>query len=267
MRIKPVSAGVGLLVLFVARPAIAMAALSAPAIAAPEADQGVAAGRDHVYAIDNNAIGKYDKRTGRRVAHWQGDLKLFPHINSCAVVKAHLVCAASNYPSVPTASRIEIFDAKTLRHLETRNLGHIYGSLTALDWHDGSWWAVFANYDDRGGDPGRDHRLTTLVRMDPGFHPRDSWRFPDAVLARFAPRSCSGAAWGDDGLLYVSGHDRPELYALKLPAAGSVLELVATLAVPTEGQAIDWDPVTPRLLWSIDRRKHELRWTVIPAVR
>lgn len=245
----------------------AFLSLALATIAAPEANQGVAADRDHVYAIDNDVIGKYAKRDGHRVARWQGDPKLFPHINSCAVVKDELVCAASNYPAVPMASSVEIFDTRTLQHRRTISLGRQYGSLTVLDWHRGSWWALFANYDGRGGEPGRDHRFTTLVRMDDRFAPRESWIFPEAVLDRFAPRSASGAAWGDDGLLYVSGHDRPELYAMRLPQAGAVLELVATLPVPTEGQAIDWDPVEPRLLWSIDRKTRTLHSTRMAPVR
>ena len=28
-------------------------------------------------------------------------------------------------------------------------------ALTGLDRHDGSWWACFANYDAKGGEPGR----------------------------------------------------------------------------------------------------------------
>src|SRR3546814_2195672 len=79
---------------------LAAALLTLSTIAAPEADQGVASDRSHVYAIDNYAIGKYDKASGKRVAGWEGDPKLFPHLNSCAVVKAELVCAASNYPKV-----------------------------------------------------------------------------------------------------------------------------------------------------------------------
>src|SRR3546814_2818915 len=150
---------------------LAAALLTLSTIAAPEADQGVASDRSHVYAIDNYAIGKYDKASGKRVAGWEGDPKLFPHLNSCAVVKAELVCAASNYPKVPMASSVEIFDAKTLRHIRTVSLGRMVGSLTAMDWHGGSWWAVFANYDDRGREPGRHHRSTTRVRMAASFRP------------------------------------------------------------------------------------------------
>jgi hypothetical protein len=62
------------------------------------------------------------------------------------------------------------------------------------------------------------------------------------VLDRFAPRSASGGVWGQDGLLYVSGHDRPEVYVLRLPKSRDVLEHVATIASPIEGQAIALDP-------------------------
>lgn len=201
------------------------------------------------------------------MAQWRGDPTRFPHLNSCAIVARDLVCAASNYPAVPMASRIEYFDPVTLKHRRTVALGDLPGSLTVIDRHNGAWWAVLANYDGRGGAPGRDHRQTMLVKLDERFRPVQSWRFPDAVLARFAPRSCSGAAWGADGLLYASGHDRTEVYALRMPAAGDVLGLVATVPVPTAGQAIDWDPSERRLLWSIDRKGKRLIATRIPPLR
>ncbi|MBR7513886.1 hypothetical protein KC219_27375, partial [Mycobacterium tuberculosis] len=71
-----------------------------------------------------------------------------------------LVCAASNYPAVPQTSAIEIFDTKTLRHVRTVSLGFGPGSLTVLDRHAGKWWAVYANYAGKGGEPNRDYRYT-----------------------------------------------------------------------------------------------------------
>lgn len=205
------------------------------------------------------------------MARWTGDPVRFPHLNSCAIVARDLVCAASNYPVVPMASRIEFFDPVTLRHRRTIALGSLPGSLpgslTVIDRHGGAWWAVLANYDGRGGAPGRDHRQTVLVKLDRHFRSVQTWRFPAEVLARFAPRSCSGAAWGKDGLLYASGHDRTEIYGLRLPASGDVLELVRTVPVPTAGQAIDWDPAEPNLLWSIDRKGRRLVATRIARPR
>ena len=234
--------------------------------AAAEAHQGVVTDARHVYAIADHAIGKYDHRSHRRIAGWEGDPRLFVHMNSCSLLGRALVCTASNYPDVPMASSIEWFDATTLRHLRTRSLGPGRGSLTWLDWHDGSWWACFANYDGRGGEPGRDHSYTMLVRLDRHFAEQGSWLFPQDVLDLFSPRSSSGGAWGNDGLLYVTGHDRPELYALKLPEAGSRLEHVATIALPTDGQAIAWDRSGHRILWSISRASGEVVASRVPEI-
>jgi hypothetical protein len=232
---------------------------------AEEAKQGVVADARHVYAVSNSEIGKYDRASRRRVAKWQGDPTLFKHMNSCRLLRREIVCAASNYPEVPMASSVEWFDTKRMAHVRSRSLGPGRGSLTWLDWHDGSWWACFANYDGRGGEAGRDHRLTTLVRYSPEFVEQGAWLFPEAVLDRFAPYSSSGGAWGNDGFLYVTGHDRPEMYVLRLPSAGSRLELVATIALTTDGQAIAWD-ANERLLWSIDRRSREIVASTIPPV-
>lgn len=220
---------------------------------ASEANQGVAVDARSIYAITNNEIGRYDKKTGVRIAHWKGERALYRHINSCAVVGRELVCAASNYPALPMMSSIEVFDKVTLKPIRTRALPVGPGSLTVLDWHRGSWWAVYANYDGRGGLPGRDHSTGVLVRMDAGFSHQAAWLFPASVLDRFKPHHASGAVWGSDGLLYASGHDRPEIYALRLPVAGSTLEHVATIPVSTAGQAIDWDDADKRVLWTIDR--------------
>ena len=227
-------------------------------IPAPEARQGAASDGRFVYAIDNQRIGKYAIATGRRSAAWSGDRRRFPHLNSCTIVGRELVCAASNYPALPQTSSVEIFDPKRLVHRRSVSLGRGPGSLTAIDRHGGWWWAVFANYDGRGGQAGRDHRATVLVRLDDGFRRRQAWTFPPAVLRRLAPNSVSGASWTADGRLTVTGHDRRELYVVAVPPAGTVLAHVATVAAATPGQAIDWDPRDPKLLWSIDRKRREI---------
>jgi hypothetical protein len=244
-----------------------LAATEVARFKAAEARQGVVADERFVYAISNSEIGKYDRRSGQRIAIWRGDPAQFRHMNSCILHGTSIICAASNYPDVPIASSIEWFDARQMKHVRTRSLGPGRGSLTWLDWHGGSWWACFANYDGRGGEPGRDHRLTTLVRYSPQFTELGAWLFPSAVLERMAPYSSSGGIWGDDSLLYVTGHDRPEMYALRLPAAGSTLEHVATVAIPSEGQAIAWQRGAPRVLWSINRKSAEAVAAMVPPIR
>lgn len=242
------------------------AAVEVARFQAPEARQGVAVGADHVYAVDNSTIAKYDKVTRAKLAEWKGDPARFPHINSCAVIGAELVCANSNYPQTPMRSSVEVFDPVTLAHLRSIPLDGAPGSLTWVDRRDGSWWAGFANYDGRGGEAGRDHRATVVVRFDAAWTPKQTWRYPDEVLARFAPSSNSGGIFGSDGLIYASGHDRPEIYALKADPASPTLSLVAILPAPIEGQAIAWDPVQPRIVWGISRANREVVSFRLPPV-
>jgi hypothetical protein len=259
---------------------LALAALgAAPAMAQPmlqaelvrryeaaEANQGVAVDDRSIYAIGNSEIGRYDKKTGARTGGWVGDPKVFPHLNSCAPVGPELVCASSNYPATPMMSTVEVFDRAKLTHLRSVPLGHQVGSLTWVLRKDKAWWAGFANYDGKGGEPGRDHSFTALVKFDDAWKAQGQWSFPTSVLNRFTPRSASGGAWGENGLLYVSGHDLPEVYVLRLPKTGTVLEHVATIASPIEGQAIALDPADPRAMYGISRKKREVVATRLPAL-
>lgn len=227
-------------------------------IPAKEARQGVASDGRYVYAIDNSRIGKYRVADGVRVAQWSGDPALVPHLNSCAIEGRELVCASSNYPAVPQTSSIEYFDRGTLRHLRSRKLGATEGSLTTFDRHDRSWWAVFAQYDGKGGAPGKDHRSTRLVQFDRRFQEVRQWTLPAALLDRLKPYSISGASWSNDGRLALSGHDRPEIYLVTLPRTGNVLQLEATVPIGTRGQAIAWDANKRHAIWSISRSDRAL---------
>lgn len=221
-------------------------------IVAPEARQGVASDGEAIYAIDNSTIGKYTP-AGEKLAEFAGDPKAFPHLNSCTIAESELVCAASNYPETPHRGTVEFFDPGTLAHLRSVELPDNPGSLTVIARHEGQWWAVFANYDGRGGVAGRDHRATLLAQLDDQFRVVRRFSFPASVLKRIAPRSVSGASWGADGRLYVSGHDKPEIYALAVQAEDGSLRHEETYAVASFGQAIDFDPRDAGLLWSIDR--------------
>lgn len=252
-------------VLLAQPPAVAAEAQVEKRISASEARQGAASDGRHVFAIDNSRIGKYRISDGLRVAGWEGDHASFPHMNSCTLAKRELVCATSNYPATPHTSRVEFFDPRRLRHLRSRDMGQTNGSLTALDWHGGHWWATFAHYDGNGGVPGKDSSQSRLAKLDRNFRTIDEWTFPPEVIARMRPYSASGGSWTAAGLLAISGHDRPEIYLLSLPGEGRVLRLEAIVPVTTQGQAIDRDPQRPGRIWSISRGKHELVLTDISA--
>jgi hypothetical protein len=233
---------------------------------AEEARQGVAVDGAHFYAVTNSKIGKYRKATGEKVGVWEGNPTMTKHINSCNVVEAKLICANSNYPEVPMASSVEILDTATMTHLESIPLGPGIGSLTWVVRRDGFWWATFANYDGNGGEAGRDHRFTTFVKFDDEWQQRGAWLFPPNVQERFSPMSSSGGVWGDDGLLYITGHDHTELYVLRLPKMGSVLEYVTTVPVSFGGQAIAWDHSEKRILYAINRATREVVVTKLSPI-
>lgn len=233
---------------------------------APEATQGVAVDARHFYAVANSRIAKYDKATGRKLAEWVGDRARFPHINSCEIIGRELVCANSNFPETPMTSSVEIFDPSRMIHLRTVALGQQVGSLTWVDRKDGVWWAAFANYDGKGGEPGRGHQYTQLVQFDDQWRRLQGWSFPLSVTERFQPMSSSGGGFGPDGRLYVTGHDHPELYVLELPKGGSKLDHVATIAAAIEGQAVTFDRSEPGVLYGISRPNREVVVLRLPSL-
>jgi hypothetical protein len=52
----------------------------------------------------------------------------------------------------------------------------------------------------------------------------------------------------------------------RVPGEHGVLEHVATVALPSDGQAIAWDAKDPRLLWSVERSTCEVVASHIPVI-
>jgi len=223
----------------------------------PEANQGVGVDARHFYAVDNYVIGKYDKKTGKLLKKWQG-AKSGPivHLDSAMLMDGKLYAAHSNYPDWPMTSSLEIFDAENMEHIGSHSFGIQWGSLTWVDWHDSHWWMTFANYDRLFG-PGKTpygHKANTvMVKFTKDFRPLQSWTLPKAILDRFEDMSNSGGSWGPDGYLYLTGHDPAELYRMRLPKAGSVLELVDVIPMNIRGQGIAWDRSQPGVIYGIIR--------------
>lgn len=234
---------------------------------APEAGQGAALDSDHVYAVVNHAIGKYRRDSGERVARWVGPRGgLIRHLNSCFAEDGALWCAHSNHPQVPMASSIEIFDTGTLAHTGTRSFGHMdAGSLVWFDHLGDGWIAGFAHYSDETGDAFKSNRYSEVVRFDSEWRRTGGWMLPEHLLDGMSPQWASGGAIGPDGLLYVMGHDRPEMYALAAPAMGPALIHVATIAIDAPGQAFAFAPGGERVVAAISRREREVRVFRLPA--
>jgi len=224
-----------------------------------EARQAVAVDADSFYAIDNTTIAKYDKKTGTLISKWEDKDSGAIHLDSATVVDGKLYAAHSNYPAWPMASSIEIFDAATMKHIESHSLGIERGSLTWLDRDaKGQWWGAFANYNrvfDKSPIAYGNKYNTQLVRFDADWRVAEAWVFPDALVEKFDDMSNSGGSWGPDGKLYVTGHDNPELYVMEIPEFGAELKWVGTIPVEIGGQGFAFDHSQPDVIYGIIRKK------------
>ena len=227
----------------------------------PEANQGVGVDAEHFYAVDDRTIAKYTK-AGNLVAKWEGPATgPIIHLDSATVVDGKIYAAHSNYRFFPMTSSIEVWDAKTMKHIGSHSLGIRLGSLTWLDKHDGHWWGTFANYDRTGRNPdGSNSTLpyggkinTTVVKFDKNWQVVQAWIFPLELLNKFADMSNSGGSWGPDGSLYLTGHDPAEVYKIRFPEAGSVIEVAQVIPANIRGQGIAWDHSNPGVLYGIIR--------------
>lgn len=230
-------------------------------IPAAEARQGVAADREYVYAIANYSIGKYNKRSGERVAAWQcPEGKPLTHLNAGVIWQERLYCAHSNYPGVPMLSSVEVWDTKDLSHVASHSFGRADGSLTWIDRREGRWIACFVHYGKKGGEPGKGPEWTRLVEYDDSWIELRGWAFPSDLIAHIGGRgySVSGGAFGPDGNLYVTGHDNTELYVLRFPDAGPTLIWEATVTVVAQGQAFGWDPQEEGVIHMLARGSREI---------
>ena len=223
----------------------------------PEAYQGVGVDDQYFYAIHNRVIARYEKRTGKPAGKWEGP-KDGPiiHLDSAFVKDGKIYTAHSNYPQWPMTSSLEVWDAGKLTHLSNHSFGINWGSLTWVDFHDGYWWMGFANYDQPYG-PGKTpygyKAATQMIKFTPDFRFVQAWVLPKVLLDKFELMSNSGGSWGPDGFLYLSGHDPAEIYKVRLPRMGSVLEVVEIIPANIRGQGIAWDRSEPGILYGIIR--------------
>lgn len=228
-------------------------------IPAPEANQAVAVDESCVYAIGNHEIGKYDKQSGRRLAGWHCEAgKPLIHLDSGVIREGVLYCAHSNFPGLPMVSSIEMWDAKSLRHVKSHSFGIFAGSATWVDFLDRDSYVTFAHYRTTADESARDPRWTTLIQFDSDWRQRQAWVYPEEVVSRLGQYSISGGVFLQNRKLLCTGHDNPELYLLSFPEGGSTLVLEEIVPIPMKGQGIALDPSDPALLYGIDRAKREI---------
>src|SRR5690554_6163642 len=226
---------------------------------APAARQAVAVSDNFLFAIDNVTIEQYDKATGQKLKTWKDDSGQLKHLNSGLVWNNKLYCAHSNFPEIPMASSIEVFDPATLEPIESYSLGIDIGSATWIDRYEGHWYIAFAHYSSGSGqEPGKDNRWSQLVKFTDDWQRVGAWIFSKELLERFSGMSNSGGYITDEGDIIITGHDHKELYHLRFPKMGYTLQWVDTWPAPFEGQGIAVDPEDKAIIYGISRSQKKI---------
>ena len=233
---------IGQVILFASNPELK----SVQRFHAPQANQAAAADKEFFYAIGNRGITKHDRNTGKELSKSSGKAK---HLNSGYFHQGNLLCAHSNFPTLPEQSEILSLDPKTMRLTVYRDLGNPGGSLTWLVQKKGNWWCNFARY-------GKKNAETFVIKYDNHWNEIARFTYPQELINQLGKYSISGGIWvGEE--LWVTGHDDPFLFRLSLPNKGSELFYIGKIKVPFTGQGIAADPETKGLV-GINRAKKEV---------
>lgn len=222
-------------------------------LSVPEAKQGAVADARFVYAINNRHVVKYDRQSGERLTASSGEAY---HLNCGIVWNGLLYIAHSNFPKKPDESAIMVLSPETMELTTFKSFGQSEGSLTWAVRHDDHWWCNFAYY-------GKQNARTYLVKYDDQWQEAGRWRYPENVVRSMRGSSLSGGIWWNDTLL-TTGHDEREVYRLRVPDEGDVLEYIETIPVPFTGQGFAFDPSTQGLV-GIDRKKREIIFATLNA--
>ena len=67
--------------------------------------------KNYIFAIASRVIGKHDRKTGELLATSTGDAV---HLNRGLVWKGAILCAHSNYPSIPEQSTVMQLDIESM---------------------------------------------------------------------------------------------------------------------------------------------------------
>jgi len=221
----------------------------------PSATQGVATDGKYFYGIGNQVITKYSYQ-GDSITTWQeSNPELIKHFDGGIVIDGLLYCSHSNFPEVPMASSIEVFDTKNLHHLKTISLGIDNGSCTWVVRGDNCWYVGFAHYDRSGGNAGgevlKDASWSQIVQYDNKWRRTGGWILPKKILEQLRPHSISGCLYMN-GKFYCTGHDATRIFVLEFPEYGMTMQLTEEINIPFNGQGISIDP--QGYLWGIDRK-------------
>ena len=196
--------------------------------------QGVISSKDYIYVVSSNTICMHDKKTGKLIKKVKTNLE---HLNGGIIFSKsgqdNKLYLTNNPNGSHKLNSIEIFDLN-LKHIQSIKLPHLKGkgSLTWIDYYDNSWWGTLVYYKDKVAK-------TRLVKFNDDWTINVSWQYPKNILNRFKPYSSSGGQFDKKtGLLFIMGHDKEEVYIMKVNNKSKRLILVEIMEVPIGGQGI-----------------------------
>ncbi len=228
-------------------------------IAAPNATQAVAADSLHYYTISNSRIIKRKKSDDQVVDSWEGKKDgPISHLNSGIIRNGIMYCASSNYPQVPMASSIEMFDTKKMEHIGNHSWGIYIGSCTWIDWWEDAWYVMFVHYENEAQQGDLGVAYTTLAKFDEDWRRTAGWTLPDSLVNHLRPMSISGGIMISDSSMFLSPHHFEELYEMHLPKMGHELIWKQTIQVPFQGQGFAVDLKEKDTYWGIHRQNREV---------
>ena len=196
---------------------------------AKEATEGVAIDKRYFYAIGHDKVGKYSRKSGKRVIA----KKLpFKHIKGGKIVNDDLVII-NTPPGRPEQNALIWLDVETLEMIDMMTLPHIQGEITWIDWAWEKWWICDAQYK-------KNVKETTIYCFNPDWVLEGFWKLPKDVVRSIEPKSLSGGAWFGE-MLCVSGYEKPELYVLDLPEKKIHAKLLRLLLVCFDGQGFTFE--------------------------
>ncbi len=230
----------------------------------PSARQAVAVDSKYFYVINNNSITKHHKNDGVLVDSWEDKDSLIHHMNSGIIIHRKLFCINSNYPDIPMASSLEVFNPVTLEHISTHSFGILNGSATWVGRHKNFWYVAFAQYSGKNGVTGKNNAWTRLVKFDLKWRQIESWLFPKKLLEKFGTKSNSGGVILSNGRILITGHDNFEIYVLGFPDKGVTLKWIDTILVGSYGQGIAYEKDgESELIYGIIRKENKVVVTKI----
>ena len=191
--------------------------------------KGVVIDKRYFYTIGNNCVGKYDRKSGKKVL-----LKKLPfkHLSGGTFVNGDLVIV-NNPSNKPSNNALVWLNPETLDIIDIMPLPQVQGSLSWIDWAWDKWWVCDAHYK-------KHVKETSIYCFNQEWTLEGYWKLPKEVIKEIEPHSLSGGAWFGEHLC-VTGYDKPEMYILDLPEHDLHAKLLKTVQTCFDGQGFAFE--------------------------